>query len=39
MERKRFIELVQQALDELPDQFRSRMDNVVVLVEDLPPEQ
>jgi len=39
MERERFIELVQQALDELPDQFRSRMDNVVVLVEDLPPEQ
>ena len=39
MERERFIELVQQALDKLPDQFRSRMDNVVVLVEDLPPEQ
>ena len=39
MERQRFVQLVEQALDDLPERFRSRMDNVVVLVEDLPPEQ
>lgn len=39
MKRERFIELVQEALDSLPEQFRSRMHNVAVLVEDLPPAQ
>jgi predicted Zn-dependent protease with MMP-like domain len=39
MERKRFTQLVEQALDALPESFRSRMGNVVVLVEDLPPGQ
>ncbi|MBZ5566362.1 MAG: metallopeptidase family protein [Acidobacteriia bacterium] len=38
MERQRFTRLVEQALDRLPEQFRTRLDNVVVLVEDLPPE-
>lgn len=39
MERQRFTRLVEQALDRLPDEFRTRLDNVVVLVEDVPPEQ
>ncbi len=39
MERQRFAHLVEQALDRLPDEFRSRLENIVVLVEDLPPEQ
>ncbi len=39
MDRQRFAELVQQALDGLPGQFRARLDNVAVLVEDLPPDQ
>ena len=39
MERQRFNLLVEQALDRLPEQFRTRLDNVVVLVEDAPPEQ
>lgn len=37
MKRERFIELVQEALDSLPEQFRTRLHNVAVLVEDLPP--
>lgn len=39
MTRERFVELVEQALDSLPEQFRKRMHNVAVLVEDLPPAQ
>jgi predicted Zn-dependent protease with MMP-like domain len=39
VQRERFIELVKDALDELPDQFRSRVHNVAVLVEDVPPGQ
>ncbi len=38
MERRRFASLVEEALDRLPDEFRTRLDNVVVLVEDSPPE-
>jgi predicted Zn-dependent protease with MMP-like domain len=36
--RDRFEELVGEALDDLPDELADRMDNVVVLVEDDPPE-
>ncbi|MFI5112224.1 MAG: metallopeptidase family protein [Terriglobales bacterium] len=39
MQRDRFLELVKNELDRLPRQFRSRIHNVAVLVEDLPPEQ
>ncbi len=39
MQRNRFIQLVKNELDRLPRQFRSRIHNVAVLVEDLPPEQ
>ena len=37
MERERFIELVAQVLDALPGEFRARMHNLAVLVEDEPP--
>lgn len=39
MQRDRFLQLVETELDRLPRQFRSRIHNVAVLVEDLPPEQ
>lgn len=39
MERERFTELVEQALDSLPARFRKHIHNVAVLVEDLPPGQ
>jgi predicted Zn-dependent protease with MMP-like domain len=35
--RERFEELVAEALDGLPDWVRDAMDNVEVLVDDLPP--
>ena len=38
MTRERFVDLVQDALDGLPVKFRRRMENLAVLVEDLPPE-
>lgn len=37
MTRERFTRLVAEALNELPAQFRERMHNVAVLVEDAPP--
>jgi predicted Zn-dependent protease with MMP-like domain len=39
MERKKFVKLVEEALDALPIRFRKRMQNVSVLVENIPPEQ
>ncbi len=39
MRRERFKELVAEALDSLPGEFRRRMENVAVLVEDVPREQ
>lgn len=36
--RRRFEDLVADALDEIPDELAALMDNVVVLVEDDPPE-
>jgi predicted Zn-dependent protease with MMP-like domain len=39
MSRRRFEELVGDALDLVPDEFAAAMDNVVVLVEDRDPEQ
>lgn len=35
----RFVELVEQALEELPEPFRERFDNVAVVVEDEHPEE
>jgi predicted Zn-dependent protease with MMP-like domain len=37
MNKKRFEDLVQQAIEELPDEFRKRLENVAVIVEDEPP--
>ena len=39
IQREQFVKIVAQVLDDLPDQFRSRMHNVAVLVEDLPTRQ
>src|SRR5579859_5109558 len=39
MGRVRFEELVAEALDSLPEEFRRRMKNIAVLVRDVPPEQ
>jgi predicted Zn-dependent protease with MMP-like domain len=39
MEREEFIKVMQEVLDSLPEEFRSRISNVAVLVEDLPPGQ
>ncbi len=36
MRREYFLKLVGEALDSLPEQFRARIHNVAVLVEDLP---
>ena len=36
--RRRFEDLVADALDEIPEELAALMDNVVVLVEDDPPE-
>lgn len=37
MQRERFLQLVKSELDRLPREFRSRIQNLAVLVEDLPP--
>ncbi len=38
MDDERFDELVDAALDEIPDEIAAHVQNVVVLVEELPPE-
>src|SRR5438132_10489603 len=37
--REHFVKVVEDALDSLPQEFRSRIGNVAVLVEDMPPNQ
>src|SRR5208282_2768025 len=39
MKRKHFVKVVEEALDSLPQEFRSRIRNVAVLVEDKPSNQ
>ena len=39
MKREHFVKQVEEALDSLPREFRSRIRNVAVLVEDMPPNQ
>lgn len=39
MEREEFVNVVEEVLDTLPVEFRKRIRNVAVLVEDLPPGQ
>ena len=39
MKREDFTKVVEEVLDSLPTEFRQRIRNVAVLVEDLPPDQ
>ena len=39
MKREHFVKVVEESLDSLPQEFRSRIRNVAVLVEDMPPNQ
>lgn len=39
MEREAFASIMREVLDSLPEEFRTRIHNVAVLVEDLPPGQ
>jgi predicted Zn-dependent protease with MMP-like domain len=39
MKREHFVKIVEDALDSLPQEFRSRVRNVAVLIEDVPPSQ
>jgi predicted Zn-dependent protease with MMP-like domain len=39
MKCEEFINLAKEALDSLPEEFRSRIQNVAILVEDFPPNQ
>lgn len=39
MEREEFTKVMQDVLDSFPEEFRSRIKNVAVLVEDFPPGQ
>lgn len=39
MKRDEFAKVAEEALDSLPEEFRSRIENVAILVEDFPPDQ
>jgi predicted Zn-dependent protease with MMP-like domain len=39
MKRGKFVNVAEEALDSLPEEFRSRIENVAILVEDFPPNQ
>ena len=39
MNREEFVNVAEQALDSLPEEFLSRIQNVALLVEDFPPHQ
>ena len=39
MKREDFVKVVEEALDSIPREFRRRIRNVAVLVEDMPPDQ
>lgn len=39
MDRKKFEKLVDAAIQELPEEFRRKLENVAVIVEDDPPEE
>src|SRR5713101_8017924 len=39
MNRADFVNIAEEALDLLPQEFRSRIKNVAILVEDFPPKQ
>jgi len=37
MKRDEFVKVAEEVLDSLPEEFRSRIQNVAILVEDFPP--
>jgi predicted Zn-dependent protease with MMP-like domain len=39
MNRTDFVNVAEEALDSLPEEFRSRIQNVAILVKDFPPNQ
>src|SRR5215470_16175082 len=39
MKREEFVNVAEEAFDSLPEEFRSRIKNVAILVEDFPPNQ
>ena len=39
MKREEFVNVAEEALESLPEEFRSRINNVAILVEDFPPNQ
>jgi predicted Zn-dependent protease with MMP-like domain len=39
MKREHFVKVVEESLDSLPQEFRSLIRNVAILVEDFPPNQ
>jgi len=39
MKREHFVKVVEETLDSLPQEFRSRIRKLAVLVEDVPPNQ
>ena len=39
MKREDFLKVAEETLDSLPEEFRSRVQNVAILVEDFPPNQ
>ena len=39
MKREHFVKVIEEVLNSLPEEFRSRIHNVAVLVEDFPPNQ
>jgi predicted Zn-dependent protease with MMP-like domain len=39
MKREEFVNVAEEALDSLPEEFRSHIQNVAILVEDFPPHQ
>jgi predicted Zn-dependent protease with MMP-like domain len=39
MKREDFVKVVEEALDSLPEEFRTHIQNVAILVEDFPPNQ
>src|SRR5947207_13585228 len=39
MKREHFVNVAEEALDSLPEEFRSRIQNAAILVEDFPPNQ
>jgi len=39
MKREDFINVAEETLESLPEEFRSRIQNVAIIVEDFPPNQ